>query len=260
MRHMLRVLHTHPMRRRAAAALCGWLACAPLAAQVPTVAPVAAAPPPATLEHAVAHAVVDAVALAQQAAALLAPPGARVQVLPGLLDPRLKLAPCARIEPYLPIGVPIWGRTRVGLRCAEGRSRWNVLLPLTVQVWAPAWVASGALPAGTRLTPQQLVLTEQDWAAGAQPPQADVQALAGRMLARAVAPGQALREADLQARQWFALGETVRVFTVGGGFSVTAEGRALGAGMEGRAVRVLIGENRVVVGRAVAEHRVEVSL
>ena len=253
---MRRMLPKHPMRRRVTAALCGWLACAPLAAQVPTAAPVAAALAPATL----AQAVVDAVALAQQAAAVLAPPGARVQVQPGLLDARLKLAPCARIEPYLPAGVPAWGRTRVGLRCAEGRSLWHVSLPLTVQVWAPAWVATGALPAGTRLTPQQLVLAEQDWAAGAQPPQADVQALAGRILARAVAAGQALRDADLLARQWFAIGETVRVVTVGGGFSVTAEGRALGAGMEGRPVRVLIGESRVVVGRAVAEHRVEVGL
>ena len=191
---------------------------------------------------------------------MLAPPGARLQVLLGTLDPRLNLAPCAKAEPYVPTGVPAWGRTRVGLRCTDGRTRWNVLLPLTVQVWAPAVVATGALPAGTRLTEAQVALAEQDWSAGPQAPWAQVQPLVGRTLARAVAAGQALRDIDLQARQWFGVGETVRVVTVGGGFSVTAEGRALGAGVEGRPVRILMGEDRVVVGRPVGEHRVEVSL
>ncbi len=222
-------------------------------------APAAAAPVPADATP-MAQAQAQALALATQAATVLAPPGARVLVQAGALDHRLQLAPCTRIEPYLPTGVPSWGRTRVGLRCTEGSRRWNVSLPLTVQVWAPAVVAKSTLPAGTRLAIEQLALVEQDWAAGPQAPLADVQALAGRTLARAVTNGQAVRDVDLQSRQWFAAGETVRVVTVGGGFSVTAEGRALAAGVEGRTVRVMIGEDRVVLGRAVGEHRVEVSL
>src|ERR1700690_4642205 len=39
----------------------------------------------------------------------------RVEVVLGQLDPRLHLAACARVEPYLPTGVRLWGKARIGL-------------------------------------------------------------------------------------------------------------------------------------------------
>jgi flagella basal body P-ring formation protein FlgA len=51
-------------------------------------------------------------AIAQQARQFVADssalPGMRLEVEVGELDPRLKLAPCDRIEPYLPSGVRLW--------------------------------------------------------------------------------------------------------------------------------------------------------
>ena len=91
-----------PLRLRLACALA-------LAASAPAWGQAPPALPPAAL--------LRALALVGDAAAVLAPKGARVQALPGALDPRLNLAPCTRVEPYLPAGVPPWGRTRVGLRC-----------------------------------------------------------------------------------------------------------------------------------------------
>ena len=73
-----------------------------------------------------AEAVQQALGLAAQAAQALAPPGARIRVNPGALDPRLQLAACGKIEPALSPGQPAWGRTRIGLRCLEGTSRWSV--------------------------------------------------------------------------------------------------------------------------------------
>ena len=46
-------------------------------------------------------------------------PGLRVDVRIGQLDPRLKLAPCATVQPYLPVGMKLWGNARIGLRCAD---------------------------------------------------------------------------------------------------------------------------------------------
>ena len=37
----------------------------------------------------------------------------RMEVSVGSLDSRLRLAPCARVEPYLPVGARLWGRTRL---------------------------------------------------------------------------------------------------------------------------------------------------
>jgi len=222
---------------------------AALRAQVPPALPAAITP----------AALAEALALAERAAAARAPAAARVVARPLALDPRLHLAPCTRVQPHLPAGAPPWGRTRVGLRCTEG-ARWNVYLPLEVQVLAPAWRARTALPAGTRLSQDLLERAETDWSAGATPPLAELPALLDRVLARPLAAGQAPRAGDLQARQWFTSGERVRLVARGAGFAVDAEGQALNAGIEGQPVRVRTESGRVVVGRAAGPARVELAL
>lgn len=153
-----------------------------------------------------------------------------------------------------------WGRTRVGLRCAQGPTAWNVSLPVTVQAWAAAAVLAAPLPAGARLDAAQLTLADTDWAAGPSTPYADLASLQGRLLARPLAAGAAPRAADLKPRQWFATGATVRLVASGNGFSIQAEGQALTPGLEGQAARVRTETGRVLTGRPVGDHRVEVSL
>ena len=188
-----------------------------------------------------------------------ATPGMRVEVLVGALDPRLRLAPCERVEPYLPAGTRLWGRTRIGLRCAQGRTPWNVYLPLTVKVFGRGLTAAAALPAGTVLASADLRTGEVDLASGAAPlliPEAAI----GRTLARPLTAGQTIRQDDLRARQWFAAGDTVQITAVGQGFSVSGEGQALGPGLEGRKARVRTDSGRIVVGLPIAERRLELNL
>jgi flagellar basal body P-ring formation protein FlgA len=216
-----------------------------------------AQPNPADMQRALdlVQATAQAAALARSAA------GARVQVQAGTLDSRLRLAPCADVQPFLAAGAPAWGRTRVGLRCAQGAVNWKVYLPVTVQVWAPAWAGAGALPAGSELTVKQLAQVEVDWAASPGAPYfINAADLAGRSLARALPAGQALRSTDLLPRRWFASGDTVSITLRGAGFAINAEGQALMPGLEGQAVRVRTDNGRVLNGRAVAERRVEVIL
>ena len=204
--------------------------------------------------------VADAVALAADAAAALAPAGARVLASAGKLDARLRLAPCALVTTYLPAGSPPWGRTRIGVRCSQGATLWNVYLPVTVQVLAPAVVVASALPAGAQIDPSQLGQAEVDWAAAPTPPYTAAEPLHGRVLARPVAAGQALRSSDLQPRRWFAVGDTVRITARGAGFAITSEGQALTHGLEGQPARVRTDSGRIVVGRPVGERRLELSL
>jgi flagella basal body P-ring formation protein FlgA len=186
-------------------------------------------------------------------------PGLRLEVDVGALDSRLRLAPCDRVEPYLPTGTRLWGRTRIGLRCTQGVTLWNVYLPLTVKVFGPGLVAVAALPAGTVLAPAHLQPGEVNLAEGAAGLRAAEAAL-GRTLARPLAAGQALHPADLRARQWFAAGDTVQITATGPGFRVSGEGQALGPGMEGQPARVRTEGGRVVVGMPVAEQRLELNL
>ena len=222
------------------------LAVAPLRAQTPSVI---AAP-----------ALAQALALSSQAAQALAPSGARIETELGTLDPRLKLAPCERIQAFMPAGSTPWGKSRVGLRCLQGAVAWQVFVPVTVRVWAPAVVAPAPLPAGARIDASQLAITEVDWAAGPSPPYATAIGLSERVLARPLAAGQTLRAGDLRARQWFTQGETVRLVAQGNGFAVSTEGLAMNVGIEGIPVRVRTESGRVVVGLPVGTRRVELGL
>lgn len=185
---------------------------------------------------------------------------ARLAIEIGKLDPRLRLAPCRRIQPQLPTQGALWGRIRIGLRCVEGERAWQVWLPVTVKVFAPALVPVRALAAGTVLDAQHLQLAEVDWAEQAQSPFTRLADVAGRTLGRALQPGQGLRATDLRQRQWFAAGDTVQVLARGNGFAVSGEAQALNPGIEGQPVRVRTESGRVLTGTPVADRRVEVLL
>jgi flagella basal body P-ring formation protein FlgA len=228
---------------RAGCAVLGALGCAPALAQDPVSADAWRA---------------QVQQLARQAGTGM-PAGARIEVEVGTLDPRLKLAPCARIQPYLPTGTRLWGRAQVGLRCTEG-ARWSVYLPVTVKVHAKAWSVNQTLAVGTVLSAAHLQAAEVDLAAERSPVVTQPEKAIGRTLARALVPGQALREADLRARQWFAAGDPVRVLSVGRGFSISAEGQALSPGIDGQSAKVRTEGGRVVMGRATALRQVEVAL
>jgi flagellar basal body P-ring formation protein FlgA len=198
-------------------------------------------------------------ALAEQASRQAAP-GLRVEVRVGQLDPRLKLAPCSAVQPYLPAGTRLWGAARIGLRCTDPGVRWNVFLPVTVDVFGPGVVATGPLAVGTVITAADLKTATVNLAAEPSPALAASELAVGRTLARPMVAGEPLRAADLRARQWFAAGDTVRISAVGRGWRIHGEGQALNPGLEGQTVRVRTESGRVVSGVAVAERQVEVNL
>jgi flagella basal body P-ring formation protein FlgA len=184
----------------------------------------------------------------------------RVEVEVGQLDPRLKLASCQKIEPYLPNGTRLWGRSRIGLRCLEGATPWNVYLPITVRAWGPGLVATHAAAAASVLGPGDVAVGEVDLAAEHAPALTNPEQAIGRALARALKPGQSLRQSHIKARIWFMAGDTVRVLALGSGFRLETEGQALSNGTEGQSARVRVEGGRVVSGMPVGERRVELSL
>jgi flagella basal body P-ring formation protein FlgA len=186
--------------------------------------------------------------------------GVRVEVKVGKLDPRLRLAPCLHIDTYLPPGLPIWGATRMGLRCTQGAKLWNVSIPIMVSVYAQATVLKTALAAGTVLDGSQLAQAEVDIAAAPGAAVSDPMLAVGRTLGRSVAAGATLRQPDLKARQYFAAGETVRVTALGPGWQVVTEGQAIGAGIEGQMVRVRTESGRLLNARPTGDRQVEITL
>lgn len=172
----------------------------------------------------------------------------RMEVQVGQLDSRLRLAACAKVEPYLPAGARLWGRSRLGLRCLQGAVAWNVFLPITVKAWGPAWVLQNGIASGRPLAAEDAVQAEVDWAEDAAAVYANPQDWIGLVAARPLSAGQALRQNMLRPPALFAAGAQVRVMVSGGGFAVTSSGKAMAAAGEGQAVRVRMDNGRLISG------------
>jgi flagella basal body P-ring formation protein FlgA len=184
----------------------------------------------------------------------------RLEVSLGNLDARLRLAPCAEIEPYLPVNTSLWGKTRVGLRCLKGTSHWNVFLPVTIKAFGPAWVLRGAIAPGSTIRQEDAMAAEVDWANEASPIVRDAAQWVGKVAAYSLSAGQPLRQAMIRPAQAFQAGASIRVLAQGQGFSVSSDGQALSPGIVGQLARVRTEGGKVVSGTVLDTHTVEIAL
>jgi flagella basal body P-ring formation protein FlgA len=199
-----------------------------------------------------------------QTAAQAAQPDAaahlRLQVTVGALDSRLKLAPCGNIEAYVPAGARLWGRSRVGLRCVDGMSKWNVSLPVTVKALGNAWVVRGQVMAGSLLSQADFVLAEVDWAEDTNPVLLDTALWVGQTATRTMSTGQVLRQGLVRPTQVFQAGSQVRVVAQGPGFEVSSDAQALSAGVVGQVARVRMENGRIANGTVLDARTVKIEL
>lgn len=223
--------------RAAVLAVAGWAAC------VGAVQAQTAADPSADLGPLTQRWLDDAVSRSQPAGLPL-----RMEVSVGSLDPRLRLAPCARVEPYLPPGARLWGRTRLGLRCVEGPTAWNVYLPVTIKAFGPAWVLTGAVAPGAVLTANDATQAEVDWAEESAPVMAQPEMWVGQTAARQLVAGQALRQSMVRPPQLFRAGAQVKVIAQGPGYAISSAGQAMSAGAVGQTIRIRMDNGRIVSG------------
>ena len=184
----------------------------------------------------------------------------RTEIELGELDSRLRLAPCAKVEPFLPPGARLWGKTRLGVRWVDGPSRWSVFLPLTVKAFGPAWVVRGDVASGTVLTESDALQAEVDWALEPSPVVASPEQWVGQVAARALSTGQVLRQAAIRPAQVFLAGAQIRVVAQGQGFQVVTDGLALSAGVIGQQARVRMDNGRIMSGLVTDRRTVSMDL
>jgi flagella basal body P-ring formation protein FlgA len=196
----------------------------------------------------------------QEATSTVNPAGLRLEVKVGSLDSRLKLAACGNVEPYLPQGTRLWGRTRVGLRCVDGISRWNVSLPVTVNAFGNAWVVKGSVQAGAVLTQSDVVEAEVNWAEEANPVLRDRSLWVGHVATRQLTTGQTLRQGMVKPAQVFPIGAQVRVVADGPGFQVSTDAFALTGGVVGQVARVRMENGKVSSGVVLDMRTVKIDL
>lgn len=181
----------------------------------------------------------------------------RADITIGHVDSRLHLAPCARVEPFLPAGARLWGRGMVGVRCVEGAG-WSTYVPIHVRIYGPAVVAARGLSAGQALNAADVRIEEIELTR--EPPGVlnDPAQVENKVLLRTLTMGQPIRGDQLRARPVVASGEQVKLTYSGSGFMVSAEARALAPAVDGQHVRVQLQSGKILTGTARAGGVVEI--
>lgn len=173
----------------------------------------------------------------------------RVSSSVGALDPRTQLGPCTAMEPFVPSGSRLWGKSTVGVRCL-GPSKWTIYVPVQINVFGTYVVAARSLSPGLPLGSDDLQLREGDLTALPTSVLTDPAQGLGKTLKIAIGNGQPLRGDLLVSPPVVQQGQVVRLVAQGAGYSVSNEGRALGNAAEGQIVQARTASGQVVSGIA----------
>ncbi len=192
--------------------------------------------------------------LTQQAAGLPGKPV--ITVVP--VFPR-GLAPCDTLEPFMPTGARLWGRTTVGVRCSGARP-WTLYLQARVSVQATYYTAGRAVAPGEVLSAADLIPREGDLTAMPLAIVTDPSQAIGAVTLTRLAAGLPLRTDMLRGAGAILIGQTVHVVTGGQGFSISADGSAMNNATPGQQVHVKTAGGQIISGIAKDSSTVEVGL
>ena len=181
----------------------------------------------------------------------------RVEIQVDSVAGRPPLAPCAAVEPFIPPGTRLWGRSTLGMRCREG-ARWSVLMPVQVRIYGPGLRSARPLFAGRALDAGDFEVVDMELTREAPGILTSLDEVSDQVMARGLPAGSSLRREQFRPRPVASAGDQVRLVYVGAGFSVASSGKVLHAVAEGQAARVQVESGRVLSGIAKAGRTVEV--
>jgi flagella basal body P-ring formation protein FlgA len=182
----------------------------------------------------------------------------QVTIKVGQIDTRLNLSACAAPEAFMPNGSRAWGRTIVGVRCSVP-APWTVYVPATVQVLADYMVTAAPLAQGQTIGPADIAKVKGDLTTLPAGIITDPAQAVGRTIAASLPPGTPLRQDTLRTQQAVQQGQMIRLVSVGPGFKVSTEARALNNATEGQVTQARTPAGQVVTGIAKAGGILEVT-
>jgi len=157
------------------------------------------------------------------------------------------LAACAALEPFMPPGARMWGRTTVGVRCV-GAKPWTLYVVGRVAVDVTYYVAARQIDAGQTLSAVDFMPREGDLASLPQTIITDPTQANGAVALARITAGLPLRTDMLRSASSVVIGQTVRVIAVGSNFTISSEGSVLNNGAPGQMVRVRTANGQIISG------------
>jgi flagellar basal body P-ring formation protein FlgA len=165
-------------------------------------------------------------------------PGSRIEVTAGPLDLRLQLAECGLpLHAVIARDAPPASRMTVPVQCSQ-EGGWTVRVPLQVRLFRQALVTSRPLLRGDGISAADVHAEERDVTRLGYGYIENLEQVAGRSLARAVASGSVLSPGMLGGRRMVRAGDHVEMLARLDGIEVRAGGVALGSGDNGARLRV----------------------
>ena len=175
--------------------------------------------------------------------------GGIVQVEVGQIDSRITLPRCADLEPFIPPGNRLWGKTSVGVRCG-GEYGWTIYVPAEIRIMTNVLYVVRPIardqPIGFDDVSLQMVnLTQFPEGVFTEFSQA-----VGKIAAVNITAGQPVRPNMVRAPFIILRGQNVKLTVMGRGFSVSSEGLALSDASDGQVLQVRNSAGRVISGLA----------
>ena len=182
----------------------------------------------------------------------------QVKIRVGKLDSRLNLATCDALEPFLPTGSRIWGKTTVGVRCASP-TNWTIYLQADISVIGNYLISAAPLAQGQLISDDQISIASGDLTKLPNGILTDKNQAIGKTVVMSIPAGTPLRMDALRTQAAIKQGQSVKLVSTGNGFQVTADGQALTTANAGQTVQIRIANGQVISGIAKADGVVEVS-
>ena len=182
----------------------------------------------------------------------------KVKVVVGQIDPRTNLASCPTPEAFLPTGSRAWGKTTVGVRCLAP-TPWTVYVQSNVIVTGDYIAAAVPLSQGQVVAAQHLKRMTGELTNLPPSIVTDESQALGRTLVASVNAGTPLRADALRSQMAVQQGQAVKLVSIGPGFKVSAEARAMANANEGQMVQVKTMTGQQISGIAKIGGLVEVT-
>jgi len=157
------------------------------------------------------------------------------------------LAACTTLEPFMPTGARLWGRTTVGVRCA-GEKPWTLYLQARIAIHATYYLAAHQIEPGAVVRADDLLARDGDLSNLPRAVITDPSQAVGATATMRISAGMPLRQDLLKSASAVTIGQTVRVVAQGVGFSISSEGSVMNNATPGQQVRVKMAGGQIISG------------
>ncbi len=173
----------------------------------------------------------------------------KVEITVNKLDPRLKLQACDQLVPFLTPGSKAWGKITLGVQCMTPKP-WTIYLSANIKVFGGYFVTNKAVSMGQILTEQDIVILQGEVSSLPSGIITDKKQAIGKTMLASYPAGINLRKEMFKLIPVIQQGQSIKVSSIGIGFTVSNEATALNNAAEGQIAKAKTAGGQIISGIA----------